>query len=221
MQPTVHFEGPDQVALGATATFRFVIQSQSSKQVAAGLNVAASSGKLGKVNGQGESLLSGEITHSGPKSNDANGVASFDFTWQAPAQPGSATLFGAGNSVNLNGANSGDASAATTLQVTVGDPATPTPTPTDTPEEPTPTPTDLPAPTETPTPPANACVGDCDGSGDVTVAELITGVNIALGTIDLGTCPSFDANQDGEVTVTELLQAVSATLNGCPVSGDQ
>ncbi len=222
VQPTVHFEGPDQVALGATATFRFVIQSQSSQQVAAGLDVAASSGKLGSVSGQGERLLSGEVTHTGPKGTDANGVASFDFTWQAPAQSGTAILFGAGNSVNLNGSSFGDASAATTFQVIAGDLATPTPTPTDTPPElPTPTPTDLPTPTDTPTPPANTCVGDCDGSGDVAVTELISGVNIALGNLDLGTCPSFDANQDGEVTVNELLQAVNATLNGCPPPGGQ
>src|SRR5262249_36490232 len=34
----------------------------------------------------------------------------------------------------------------------------------------------------TPTPSATPCVGDCDSSGTVTVDEIITGVNIALGT---------------------------------------
>ena len=35
------------------------------------------------------------------------------------------------------------------------------------------------------TPAAAACVGDCDGSGDVTVDELVTMVNIALGSAPL------------------------------------
>jgi hypothetical protein len=36
-----------------------------------------------------------------------------------------------------------------------------------------------------------ACVGDCDNSGTVTVDEIITGVNIALGLLALGQCPAF------------------------------
>ena len=33
-----------------------------------------------------------------------------------------------------------------------------------------------------------ACVGDCDGSGDVTVSEIILMVNIALGTASVESC---------------------------------
>jgi hypothetical protein len=211
--PTVHFEGPDQLAAGATAPFRFVVQSQApSTQVAAGLDVAVSAGKLAAVSGQGERLLSGEITHTGPKDNDANGVASFDFTWQAPAQPGTATLFGAGNSVNLSGTSFGDAPGTTTFQVLVTDVATPTPT--DTPPE-------VPTPTATPSPPVSTCIGDCDGSGDVTIDELIVGVNITLGIDDVTMCPSLDVNHDGVVTVMQLLLAVNAALNGCTPAGGQ
>ena len=220
--PLVRFEGPDQLAPNAIATFRFVVQSQSSSQTAAGLDVAASAGKLAAVAGQGATLLSGEITHTGPKAN-VDGVAAWEFTWQAPTQPGASTLFGAGNSVNLDGSSFGDASAATTFVVMVVDAATPTPTPTDTPPEvPTPTLTDTPTemptptPTDTPTPPASPCVGDCDGSNEVTINEIISGVNIALENAPLDSCPSFDSNGDQEVTVNELLQAVNAALNGCP-----
>ncbi|HVM95818.1 MAG TPA: hypothetical protein VMT89_05485, partial [Candidatus Acidoferrales bacterium] len=39
--------------------------------------------------------------------------------------------------------------------------------------------------------------GDCDGSGSVTIDEIITGVNIALGDSPLSLCPSFDTNGDG------------------------
>ena len=59
------------------------------------------------------------------------------------------------------------------------------------------------------------CVGDCDGSGDVTVDELIRGVNIALGTMAVTECPSFDTNNDGLVTVNELIAAVNNALSGC------
>lgn len=60
------------------------------------------------------------------------------------------------------------------------------------------------------------CVGDCDGSGEVTVNEIIVMVNIALGTQQLSACPVADPNGDGEVTVNEIIQAVNNALNGCP-----
>ena len=62
---------------------------------------------------------------------------------------------------------------------------------------------------------AHACVGDCDGNGEVTVNELITGVNIALDSTPLSTCPSFDSNGDGAVTVDELIFSVHEVLFGC------
>jgi hypothetical protein len=43
----------------------------------------------------------------------------------------------------------------------------------------------------------------------------VRGVNIALGTADLDTCPSFDANYDDRVTVNELVRAVNNALAGC------
>ena len=91
-------------------------------------------------------LLGGELTHTQPKPNDATGAASFEFTWQAPAQPGPHTLFGAGNSVNFNHNNSGDRAAATTFMVTVAADAPPPPTPTATATA-SPTPTATPSPT--------------------------------------------------------------------------
>ncbi len=67
----------------------------------------------------------------------------------------------------------------------------------------------------TPTPTPIACVGDCDGGGEVTVDEIIKGVNIALGNADLSTCPVFDKDGNGEVDVTELIVAVNNALAGC------
>jgi hypothetical protein len=60
-----------------------------------------------------------------------------------------------------------------------------------------------------------ACVGDCDGSGDVTVDEILTMVNIALGNTPVTTCEAGDANHDGQITVDEILTAVNNALNGC------
>ncbi len=59
-----------------------------------------------------------------------------------------------------------------------------------------------------------SCAGDCDGDGEVSVAELIRGVRIALGESD-ASCTAFDTDEDGEVTVNELVSAVRAALDGC------
>lgn len=80
---------------------------------------------------------------------------------------------------------------------------------------------DLTLPTVTPTVPAvtptpGTCPGDCNGSREVTVDEIIKGVNIALGNASVDVCPVFDVNGDGTVTVDEIIKAVNAALNGCP-----
>src|SRR5579862_6261191 len=66
--------------------------------------------------------------------------------------------------------------------------------------------------------PAFACIGDCNGDGEVTVDELIVGVNIALGVANIDACPAFDRNGDGAVTIDEILAAVNALLIGCPAT---
>ncbi|MBI3782418.1 MAG: hypothetical protein HY270_03345 [Deltaproteobacteria bacterium] len=203
--PTVAFGGPTAMILGSTATFSFTVTSNSASQIAAGLDVAASAGTLGLVAGQGTRLLLDEVTHSSPMANDSDGKATFEFIWQAPESAGTYTLFGAGCSVNGNSQRTGDAAARTTYQIVVGA------------DVPTPTPPPPPTATATATARENACVGDCGSDGEVTVDELITGVNVALGVTPLSACPVFDANGDGEVTIDELLQAVNSALNACPV----
>lgn len=101
---------------------------------------------------------------------------------------------------------------------------TPTAPPTNTPSvTPTVTVTHTPMPTATATAtrtatgtPKPACVGDCDGNGEVTVVDLIKGVNIALGTASIDTCPVFDVNGNGEVEITELIIGVNNALTSCP-----
>jgi len=72
-------------------------------------------------------------------------------------------------------------------------------------------------PTATPTPPLELCVGDCNGDGVVTVNELVTMVNIGLGTTPVADCVAGDANGDGEVVITEIIVAVTNLLTECPV----
>ncbi|MGD9764077.1 MAG: hypothetical protein AB7V27_10215 [Candidatus Binatia bacterium] len=64
--------------------------------------------------------------------------------------------------------------------------------------------------------PAAACCGDCDANGEVSVSELLRGVNIALDAAPTSDCPFFDITADEAVTVQELLIAVKAALEGCP-----
>jgi hypothetical protein len=63
-----------------------------------------------------------------------------------------------------------------------------------------------------------ACLGDCNDDGEVTIDEIIRGVNIALGSIELSECPVFDGSGDGEVTVDELIGSVNNALTGCPAA---
>ena len=59
------------------------------------------------------------------------------------------------------------------------------------------------------------CPGDCDGSGTVTIDELVRGVRIALGKQSYVNCLALDADHNGQVTVDELTAAVDTALNGC------
>lgn len=76
---------------------------------------------------------------------------------------------------------------------------------------PTVTSTSSPIPTSTAVP----CVGDCENTSTVSVADLVKGVNIALGAAALSDCSAFDCNGNGDVTVDCLVRAVDAALNGC------
>jgi hypothetical protein len=49
----------------------------------------------------------------------------------------------------------------------------------------------------------------------VTINELLTMVNIALGNASLSDCEPGDGNQDGAITINEILIAVNNALGGC------
>ena len=98
-----------------------------------------------------------------------------------------------------------------TASVTPSRTQTPTVTPT-----PTITPTGTPSPDPSPTP-TTKCTGDCDNSGQVTVDELVRGVDMLLG-VTVQACPSFDIDRNGQVSVDELLAAIRFALEGCTVA---
>jgi photosystem II stability/assembly factor-like uncharacterized protein len=69
-----------------------------------------------------------------------------------------------------------------------------------------------------PLPPPNVappCAGDCNGDRAISIAELVTSVNIAIGYDSVGICPRADANDDDDVSIDELISAVAAALSGC------
>ena len=61
----------------------------------------------------------------------------------------------------------------------------------------------------------DVCVGDCNDDGSVTVDEILSMVNMALGDSPIAACQAGDANGDGHNTVDEILTAVNNALNGC------
>jgi hypothetical protein len=74
--------------------------------------------------------------------------------------------------------------------------------------------TSIPSPSPTATSVFMACVGDCTGSGMVNIADLVTGVNIALGSLPVSACPAFE-NAQGTVDIAQLIKGVDNALNGC------
>jgi hypothetical protein len=65
---------------------------------------------------------------------------------------------------------------------------------------------------------APACVGDCEMDGRVTVTELITMVDVALGSAAVSACMPGDADNDGTIRVHEIVLGVNSFSNDCPAS---
>lgn len=65
---------------------------------------------------------------------------------------------------------------------------------------------------------AQRCQGDCNNDGEVTINELIMGVNIALSRMRTMMCNALDRNRDDRVSVDELIGGVRSALDGCPIN---
>lgn len=59
------------------------------------------------------------------------------------------------------------------------------------------------------------CAGDCDRDGQVTVDELVTAINIALGVSDLSACRTADTDSGEGISVAELVAAAGNSIHGC------
>ena len=60
------------------------------------------------------------------------------------------------------------------------------------------------------------CVGDCTGTGLVTITDLILGVNIVLELQPPAACPAFQ-NAAGQVDIAQLVKGVNIALGAMPV----
>lgn len=113
------------------------------------------------------------------------------------------------------------ATATATRTATATD--TPTPTPTRTPtatatatDTPSATPSLTPTPSPIPTATLIPCEGDCDASGEVSIAELVRIVQIGLGEQPAEACPAADRDANRAISIAELIGAVNRALTGCP-----
>jgi len=100
----VTISGPDTLATGQSATYTVTIQGGPLES--GGTNIAASDGNLDPL-GSDLRKENNELTHVSPKIPSAGSVT-FQFNFTAPNSTGQQILFANGNSVNLNGDNSGD-----------------------------------------------------------------------------------------------------------------
>lgn len=69
--------------------------------------------------------------------------------------------------------------------------------------------------------PGSGCDGDCNDDGQVTVVELLHGVQIALGHATVEGCHNVDRNGDAVVRVDELLAAVNQAGQVCSASASR
>jgi hypothetical protein len=114
--PQVALSGPAQVTPGSSNTY--IMRIVGGSETAGGFDVSASAGELASLDPSTQAL-NGEVTHVAPKLVDAGGNVVFRFRWTAPLTPGSYTLYGAANSVNLSGSPSGDRSTKVVRTITV------------------------------------------------------------------------------------------------------
>ena len=59
------------------------------------------------------------------------------------------------------------------------------------------------------------CPGDCGADGEISIADLVRLVRIALSEDAVASCTSGDADADGQIQVNEIIEAVDANLAGC------
>lgn len=145
---------------------------------------------------------------------DGADIGAFELALPQPIPTATATRTGSATAVSSTPTATRTGTRPTATATRSGSPAvgTPTATRSGSPSLGTPTPT----PTPTATPLADACIGDCDRNGQVTISELVLAVNIALGNTPTAECAAADGNADGTVKISEIIAAVVSALGSCP-----
>ncbi len=103
--PAVSLSGPTQVDGGETETYTLTISG--GQQSGCGLDVGASLGSLLAVDADTREW-NDDITHDLPRAVLPDGTCTFTFEWTAPLATGQATIYAAGNSVDLDDTTAGD-----------------------------------------------------------------------------------------------------------------
>src|SRR5262249_12709730 len=62
----------------------------------------------------------------------------------------------------------------------------------------------------------SSCAGDCRGDGTVTVTDLITLVDIALGHQNVGDCSAGDTDNNDAITIDEIVGAAGTAVGARP-----
>ena len=77
------------------------------------------------------------------------------------------------------------------------------------------TPTQTATPTETPTPTELPCIGDCDNSGAVTMAEVVMLLSRAVDGSNSVACGLIDADLSGSIEIDEVVLTVNSATALC------
>lgn len=107
--------GSTTVTPGSTSSYTLTLTGGPA--AVAGLDVHLTAGTVIDTNASGTKILNGELVHSAP--NNMNGSISWTFDWQAPAAEGTYMFYAAGLSGDGDGGDTNDATAVTSLQITV------------------------------------------------------------------------------------------------------
>lgn len=119
LEPDVVIYGPGIAAPGELLTL--TLRISGGQEISGGFNVSTNEGTLGVISGTTDVReAAGQLTHSEPKSVDADGNVDFEFTWTAPITEGTAVLYAAGNSTNNANQTAGDAAKAITRNIYIG-----------------------------------------------------------------------------------------------------
>ena len=120
-KPIVSIGAPDSVVGGETIVVTVTITGGPGVEAGFNASVSDLAGEFDIVDSDTR-IASNEITHTAPKTMGAEG-ATFTFTWTAPTEAGTASIYAAGLSTNGSGNNLGDAVGTAVRSVQVEAPS--------------------------------------------------------------------------------------------------